>query len=118
MKKSLAFLIAATSVATITTPILAISCKDKESKEKKEFKKEITKLETLIKTEGKLKDETKVALEKIASDARKQLSELKTPDEFRKATEELKKKIDEVKKENNENNPVTPTPVTPTPVTP
>ncbi|PZV99871.1 hypothetical protein [Metamycoplasma auris] len=118
MKKSLAFLLAATSVATITTPILTISCGDKESKEKKEFKEEITKLEAQIKTEGKLKAETKIALEKIASDAKLQLNKLKTPEDFKKATEELKKKIEEAKNEKNEGTPVTPPPSKPGDSTP
>ncbi|ENY69288.1 Hypothetical protein, predicted lipoprotein [Metamycoplasma auris 15026] len=111
MKKSLALLLSATTIATITTPILAISCGEKESKQKKEFKAEIAKLEAELKTESKLKLQQKEALEKLLADAKKKDKTLKKPEDFKKALAELKKKIEEVHNDTsgNQTNP-TPTP--------
>ncbi|ENY69109.1 Hypothetical protein, predicted lipoprotein [Metamycoplasma auris 15026] len=97
MKKSLALLLSATAVATVTTPFLAISCKDKTPKEKKDFKAEIAKLEKQIKDDKNLNQEAKKKLEKILTDAKKDLEKLKSADEFSKALKDLKKKIEEVK---------------------
>ncbi|ENY69111.1 Hypothetical protein, predicted lipoprotein [Metamycoplasma auris 15026] len=128
MKKSLALLLSATTIATITTPILAISCGTKETPkkvdEKKEFQTEIAKLEKEIKEDTNLKPEIKKKLEKILEEAKKEQEKWTKPEDFKKALEDLKKKVEEAKKETSDNTPgsqtnpsnhVTPAPVTPAP---
>ncbi|PZV99870.1 coiled-coil domain-containing protein [Metamycoplasma auris] len=113
MKKSLALLLAASSIVTITTPILAASCNKKEVnkeefKEKKEFKELIEKEEANLKVDSKLSKEAKEKINNLIKEAKQNLLRLKNANELSDAISKFKNAIKDIKDEKSTTEPTNP----------